>query len=381
MFQRWRAGAASGWTPARRESGRWHLWSVPSDEKDWLITISDNSANSPIVLNSHGGNGELIAPSSSATSFARAPAAAACRGRCTVDAAPGASPTSTRRRCSRRRRSVHRVRLQTSAMLVPFRSDHGVSVTGRRYSSPTAGRRGGGTADASLPDVARAACGAAETGGLMREHRWSRWVVSLAVLAAGCVAARSPVATEAEFRRWSSEASGRAEAFARFEAMLSAAGVGGVVPAYDLWIADRLKPKCLVEPFVAPPDKDWPNIVPVLRFIRDHVEPAIGDVRVVSAYRDPAFNACVGGAPASTHKEFYAIDLLPVDRTVTRDRLISTLCAIHQREGARAGIGLGIYGGRRFHIDARSYRGWGADYRAASFPCRDKGAQAPSRDP
>lgn len=209
-------------------------------------------------------------------------------------------------------------------------------------------------------------------GDSMRKRRWSRWVVLLAVLAEGCVATRSPVATEAEFRRWSSEEPARAESFARFEAMLRAAGVRGVVPPYDLWIADRSRPKCLVEAFVAPPDKDWPNIVPALRFIRDHVEPAIGDVRVVSAYRDPAFNACVGGAPASAHTEFHAVDLLPVDRAVTRDRLISTLCAIHQREGARAGIGLGIYGGRRFHIDARSYRGWGADYHSASFPCRAK---------
>jgi hypothetical protein len=218
-------------------------------------------------------------------------------------------------------------------------------------------------------------------GDSMRERRWSRWAVLLAVLAAGCVVARSPVATESEFRRWSSEAPARAEAFARFETMLSAAGVGGVVPAYDPWIADRLKPKCLVEPFVAPPEKVWPNIVPVLRFIRDHVEPAIGDVRVVSAYRDPAFNACVGGAPASGHKEFHAFDLLPVDRAVTRDRLISRLCAIHRREGARAGIGLGIYGGRRFHIDARSYRGWGADHRSASFPCRANGVPVPSSGP
>ncbi|HET7463617.1 MAG TPA: D-Ala-D-Ala carboxypeptidase family metallohydrolase [Longimicrobium sp.] len=189
------------------------------------------------------------------------------------------------------------------------------------------------------------------------------------------------MATEAEFRRWSNEAPGRTEAFARFEAMLSAAGVGDVVPAYDLWIADRVMPKCLVEPFVAPPDGEWPNIVPALRFIRDHVEPAIGEVRVVSAYRDPAFNACVGGAPASAHQEYQAIDLLPVDRAITRERLISTLCAIHRQEGARAGIGLGIYRGLRFHVDARSYRGWGADRRGVSFPCRRIGVPAPSRAP
>jgi hypothetical protein len=32
-------------------------------------------------------------------------------------------------------------------------------------------------------------------------------------------------------------------------------------------------------------------------------------------------------------------------------------------------MGLGIYAGRRFHIDARGFRGWGPDYHRTSFPC------------
>jgi uncharacterized protein YcbK (DUF882 family) len=121
---------------------------------------------------------------------------------------------------------------------------------------------------------------------------------------------------------------------------------------------------------VVPPEQEWPNILGALRFIRDHVEPVIGEVRVVSAYRDEAFNACLGGAPASAHRTYHALDLAPVDAAVTRDVLIERLCAAHAREGPRAGIGLGVYGGVRFHVDARSYRGWGADHRASSFPCR-----------
>ena len=68
-------------------------------------------------------------------------------------------------------------------------------------------------------------------------------------------------------------------------------------------------------------------------------------------------------------RRFEALDLVPTDRAVTRERLIAALCPIHERDGARLNMGLGIYAGRRFHVDARSYRGWGADYHAATFPC------------
>lgn len=94
---------------------------------------------------------------------------------------------------------------------------------------------------------------------------------------------------------------------------------------------------------------------------------AIGDVTVASSYRDEALNTCVHGASQSAHRNYYALDLVPVDAGITRQELIETLCPIHAHEGRRLDIGLGIYRAQRFHIDAR---GWGEDFQGATFPCR-----------
>ncbi len=195
-----------------------------------------------------------------------------------------------------------------------------------------------------------------------------RIIVALGLLLAACTPATPPT-SEAAFKRWLAASSDRAPAFARFEAMLRDEGVEGVVPNRELWLTDRLAPECVVEPFVMPPEEQWPNILPALRFIRDHVKPAIGEVTVASGYRDPEFNECVGGAPRSAHRGFHALDLLPVNRAVSRERLIEVLCPIHAREGRAKHIGMGIYRARRFHIDGLRYRGWGEDYHAATFPC------------
>jgi hypothetical protein len=136
----------------------------------------------------------------------------------------------------------------------------------------------------------------------------------LALMLASCEAPVGPVATEHEFGSWIAEESGRAERFARFEGALRNANVADVVPAFDLWMMDRLRRRCMRALFVEPPEESWDNIVATLRFIRDHVEPAVGEVRVVSAYRDEAFNVCVGGARACAHRGFYAVDLIPMDR-------------------------------------------------------------------
>ena len=193
-----------------------------------------------------------------------------------------------------------------------------------------------------------------------------RWCVALAAL---LLASCSPPNSEANFHRWLEADATRAASFARFEALLAREDVSSVVPTYELWLTDQLRDQCVAGPFMPPPEEAWAHIIPALRFIRDHVKPAIGDVRVVSSYRDEAFNACVQGAPQSAHRHFYALDLVPVDRAVSRRQLIQTLCPIHARDGARASIGLGIYAGQRFHIDARGFRGWGVDYHRATFPC------------
>jgi hypothetical protein len=201
-------------------------------------------------------------------------------------------------------------------------------------------------------------------------RRWHVVIAGLLLVACGV----APVNDRAAFDRWLSVDPSRSQSFARFEAMLVSEGVADVVPSYELWLTDQIDQKCVVEPFVEPPEEVWQRIVPSLRFIRDHVERAIGDVRVVSAYRDEAFNTCVRGAPRSAHREYYALDLAPVDRAIGRAALIQTLCPIHNDQGAAAQIGLGIYSGQRFHIDARGFRGWGVDYHRATFPCDQRTA-------
>lgn len=201
--------------------------------------------------------------------------------------------------------------------------------------------------------------------------------VLLALALIGC-AARDEAS---HFDTWLLGAPARAESFARFEAALISAGVSDVVSNEQLWMVDQLKPECATEPYAAPPEALWPNLIATLRFVRDHVKPAIGEVEVVSGYRDPAFNECIGGASESAHRSYHALDLVPADDAIDRVQLIERLCAVHTNEGQRASAGLGIYSGRRFHIDTRGYRGWGADHHGASFTCRDNGHSAQSERP
>jgi hypothetical protein len=175
------------------------------------------------------------------------------------------------------------------------------------------------------------------------------------------------------FQQWLGAEPGRAETFERFEAALTQAGVSGVIANDQLWMVDQMKPACAGDLYITPPEALWPNLIATLRFVRDYVKPAIGDVEVVSGYRDPTFNACIGGASESAHRSYHALDLVPADEEIDRSALIARLCGLHAREGPRASAGLGIYSGRRFHIDTRGYRGWGADHRGASFPCRAVG--------
>ncbi|MEZ5956993.1 MAG: D-Ala-D-Ala carboxypeptidase family metallohydrolase [Hyphomonadaceae bacterium] len=202
---------------------------------------------------------------------------------------------------------------------------------------------------------------------MARLNLWRPSLIAVAVLVLAC---SNPAEVNADtFDSWLAAYPQRQAAFARFEAMLAEEGVSGVIPAQELWLVDQIRPQCAQEPYVAPPEAAWRNLVPALRYIRDHVKPAIGEVRVVSGYRDEAFNTCIRGASGSAHRAYYALDLVPVDAGVSREDLIALLCPIHETDGRRAGIGMGIYSARRFHIDARSYRGWGHNHRSATFPC------------
>jgi uncharacterized protein YcbK (DUF882 family) len=57
-----------------------------------------------------------------------------------------------------------------------------------------------------------------------------------------------------------------------------------------------------------PPEALWPNIVKTL-LVLDELRDALGaPITLTSTYRRPAYNAAVGGEPASYHMRFMAVD-------------------------------------------------------------------------
>lgn len=177
-----------------------------------------------------------------------------------------------------------------------------------------------------------------------------------------------PDSDKDRYDRWLSDNRHR-EDISAFEHFLRSESAADIVPLYQLLRNDRNWQRCGQEPFAVPPRQMWPNIVPVLHLLHDKIEPQVGEVMVVSAYRTPQINKCLGGASRSFHMRFYALDLVPTDRSVTRADIAEKLCALHRKEGKKLKLGLGIYKGRRFHIDLSGYRRWGPTYHAGSSPC------------
>lgn len=177
------------------------------------------------------------------------------------------------------------------------------------------------------------------------------------------------LAQPAGFEAWLGADAARPAEVRAFEAYLRDQGVGDVLPADQLLLSATSWKDCgMPTPYTLAPRSLWPHVVPTIRFIRDEIIPAIGPVEVFSAYRAPALNRCAGGAPLSAHAQFYALDLVP-QKPMTRAALIETVCALHRKVGQRYGIGLGFYGGLRFHIDTMRYRRWGSDHHAGTSPC------------
>jgi hypothetical protein len=185
-------------------------------------------------------------------------------------------------------------------------------------------------------------------------------------LAALLLAAAAPLAAqelpvgqgEAEFQAWVADPAHRGQILS-FEAWQQAAGVDHVLPAWQLVRTASMWRECNAPPFEVPPFRLWPGMVKTLRFIRDHVVPAVGPVEAVSGYRNAALNACARGSERSAHRDFFALDLVPL-RPTTRRQLFERVCPMHSRDGPAAGVGLGFYTFTRFHIDTRSFRRWGS---------------------
>ncbi len=174
---------------------------------------------------------------------------------------------------------------------------------------------------------------------------------------------------ETEFRAAYDSSPGFRGGILSFEAWQQAAGVEGVLPTWQVVRTASMWRECGGAPFEVPPASFWPDMVKTLRFIRDHVRPAVGPVQAVSGYRNPALNACARGSQRSAHLDFFALDLVPIE-PLTRRQLFDRVCPMHSANGAAADVGLGFYSFTRFHIDTRGFRRWGsAGPRGNESPC------------
>ncbi|HEY0115250.1 MAG TPA: hypothetical protein VGB54_05980 [Allosphingosinicella sp.] len=179
----------------------------------------------------------------------------------------------------------------------------------------------------------------------------------------------APGQERADFNAWVARSAENREAVRAFRTHLKANGVEDVVPLWQLVRTSSSWRECAAGRFeVAPRDK-WDNIVTTLKFIERDVIPAVGPVQAVSGYRNAGLNACSNGAPASAHRMFFALDLMPVNADVSRAELVRGVCAAHARDGRSFDTGLGFYSGLRFHVDSNGFRRWGADGRGATSPC------------
>ena len=172
----------------------------------------------------------------------------------------------------------------------------------------------------------------------------------------------------AGYRAWVAADPAHSPRLAAYADYLRAAGVGDVVPIWQLARTASDWHKCGAAAFEVPPTEAWGRIVNTLRFVRDHVKPAVGEVEALSAYRNPALNACAGGSIESVHQQNIGIDLIPA-YPFTRADLMSRLCTVHARAGRSSNAGLGFYVGIRFHIDVWKYRAWGISAEEGGDQC------------
>jgi hypothetical protein len=171
---------------------------------------------------------------------------------------------------------------------------------------------------------------------------------------------------EPGYRNWYAASPAHATSVKAFNDYLVQYEVGGVFPTWQLLRTATSWRRCGQQPFEVPPTSEWPHIVQTLRYIRDHVIPAVGPVEPVSGYRNPLLNACAGGAPESAHKHYSAIDMVPLRQT-TREAMMRSLCRAQARRGPDYQVGLGFYAYLRFHVDTTKYRRWNMDPAVASL--------------
>jgi hypothetical protein len=175
--------------------------------------------------------------------------------------------------------------------------------------------------------------------------------------------------TKADYLAWLAKDPGARAEVLSFKSYLDAAGVEEVLPTWQLVRTASKWRECSGPRFEVAPMGEWTHIAETLKFVQAHVEPVIGDVEAVSGFRNEELNQCSGGAKASAHRHFFALDLVPANDGLSRTAMIRSICRIHDFRGEDYGIGLGFYAGNRFHVDSKGFRRWGADGKGATSPC------------
>ncbi|SPL68998.1 YcbK family protein [Acinetobacter stercoris] len=144
---------------------------------------------------------------------------------------------------------------------------------------------------------------------------------------------------------------------------------------YELtYTAHHLPKNCEIFRFAIPAEKEWKRIIPSLQLIEKLQEVGIfKQFQIISTYRSPQLNSCVGGAKKSQHLNNFAVDFKVLDehgKAYSDYKSIEhELCLFWQEYGAEYKLGLGVYPSHSYHIDTVAYRTWGGDYRTQSSPC------------
>src|SRR3712207_6294623 len=175
--------------------------------------------------------------------------------------------------------------------------------------------------------------------------------------------------SKADYLAWLARDPGARAEVLSFKSYLEAAGVEDVIPTWQLVRTASKWRECDGPRFEVAPTAEWTHIADTLKFVKAHVEPVIGDVEAVSGFRNETLNRCSGGAKASAHRHFFALDLVPADEELSRAAMIRSICRVHDFRGQDYGIGLGFYTGNRFHVDSKGFRRWGANGSGATSPC------------
>ena len=195
--------------------------------------------------------------------------------------------------------------------------------------------------------------------------------LALTALFASPTIAASPAEgqSKADYLAWLARDPGARAEVLGFKQFLDMNKVEDVIPTWQLVRTASKWRECDGPRFEVAPFTEWQHIASTLRFVKSHVEPVIGDVEAVSGFRNAELNQCSGGAKASAHRHFFALDLVPANDELPRASMIRSICRIHDFRGQDFGVGLGFYTGTRFHVDSKGFRRWGADGKGATSPC------------